>query len=349
MSTQSLDELYIKRCFTLARYGTNRVKTNPRVGCVIVHDDIIIGEGYHEAYGSGHAEVNAFNSVSQEKRALLPDSTLYVSLEPCHHKGKTPPCVDAIIKHNIKRVVISCLDPNPLTYGKSVQKLKEHDIDVTTDVLLEEGSEVIREFVVNLSSHRPYVMLKWAQSKDGYISKKGEQTWLSNDLSKWTTHRWRSEVDAILVGTDTAIIDNPKLTNRRGFGNTPVRILLDRQCRVPADTHLIADDEETIIFTCHENYQPTGKKVIQLSPEAWSWDAIFSALLDIKISSVMVEGGKKILKSLITESMWDEARIIHTEVKLGSGVKAPSIQGSVQHKHKMKTDTSYIIRPNHRD
>jgi len=349
MSTQSLDELYIKRCFTLARYGTNRVKTNPRVGCVIVHDDIIIGEGYHQEYGSHHAEVIALNNVSQEQKSLIPASTLYVSLEPCHHTGKTPPCVDTIIKHGIKRVVISCFDPNPLTYSKSVDKLKQHNIDVTTQVLKEEGMETIREFVANQSSDRPYVVLKWAQSKDGYMSKKGEQTWLSNDYSNWITHRWRSELDGILVGTDTAIIDDPKLTNRRGFGTSPVRILLDRQGRVPLDRQLIADDGNTIIFTSHENYPVSNKEIVQLAYERWSWQAIFKSLLGMKIGSVMVEGGKKVLKSLINESFWDEARIIHTPIKLSSGVKAPSIQGILKKKYDMKGDTSYIIRPNQRD
>ena len=198
-----------------------------------------------------------------------------MSLEPCHHSGKTPPCVDAIIKHQIKRVVISCLDPNPLTYGKSVRALRKQNIEVVIDILKDEGEETIKEFLVNQSSRRPFVILKWAQSKDGYISKKGEQTWLSNDMSKWVTHRWRSEIDAILVGTDTAIIDNPRLDNRRGFDRSPKRVLLDRQNRVPPDRHIISDAVPTIIFTCKDDYESYGNEVILLPQESWSWDTIW--------------------------------------------------------------------------
>lgn len=349
MNMTEKDELYIRRCFSLARRGSSLVKTNPRVGCVIVHNNTIIGEGYHKVYGEAHAEINALRSVLPSHKALLPESTLYVSLEPCHHSGKTPPCVDAIIKHQIKRVVISCLDPNPLTYGKSVRALRKQNIEVVIDILKDEGEETIKEFLVNQSSRRPFVILKWAQSKDGYISKKGEQTWLSNDMSKWVTHRWRSEIDAILVGTDTAIIDNPRLDNRRGFDRSPKRVLLDRQNRVPPDRHIISDAVPTIIFTCKDDYESYGNEVILLPQESWSWDTIWSRLLEMNIGSVMVEGGKKILASLIEEKKWDEARIIHTSAILEAGIKAPSLSGRIKTKNNMTGDTCYILGPNPQD
>lgn len=339
----------MRRCFSLARRGTCAVKTNPRVGCIIVHDGEIIGEGYHEVYGEAHAEINALRSIAPDKKVLLPHSTLYVSLEPCHHTGKTPPCVDAIIAHDIKRVVISTMDPNPQTYGKSIQKLRDRDIQVVTDILPKLGKEVIKEFDVHQSSKRPFIVLKWAQSRDGYMSKKGEQTWLSNDLSQRMVHRWRSEIDAILVGTDTAIIDNPQLTNRRGFDRSPMRILLDRKGRVPTERYLLSDEEKTIVFTCQKDYASKSKEVIHISENSWSWESIFEVLLKMKIGSVMVEGGKKVLHSLIKEELWDEARIIHAPIKISSGIKAPSISGQLKKSFGLRDDRINIVRKKVRD
>ena len=346
--TFKLDDVEcMRRCFALARRATPDIKTNPRVGCVIIHDNKVIGEGYHRVYGQEHAEIDALKSVAPTDHNLLASSSMYVSLEPCHHHGKTPPCVDAIIKANIPRVVISCLDPNPNTHGKSVHKLKKHGVEVVTDVLAEEGRDLINDFIIQQTMHRPYIILKWAQSKDGYMGVKDKQIWLSNDLSKLTTHKWRSELDAIMVGTDTAITDNPRLTNRRGFGHQPIRIVLDRQGRLPGDLYLLHDDHPTWIFTCQKSYQALTpvKEVIHIEESKWSWSSILSIIYEKKVGRLLIEGGKQIHKSLIKERLWDEARIIHTPVLLGAGIKAPSIKGKICKRYHLEGDKVFVARP----
>ncbi len=225
------DELFMQRAIELAQLGIGAVSPNPRVGCLVVHDNKIIGEGWHQKFGEAHAEVNAINSVKD--LSLLKESTIYVNLEPCSHEGKTPPCSDLLIKHQVKKVVIANTDTNPLVAGRGVEKLKKAGIAIMTGVLEKEGRELNRRFFTFMEKKRPYIILKWAQTSDGFIAQKNfESKWITNELSRQLVHRWRSEEDAVLVGTRTASHDNPSLTVRDWSGRNPTRIVIDRFLRL---------------------------------------------------------------------------------------------------------------------
>ena len=244
-------EKYIRRCFELAKLGIGNVKTNPMVGSIIVHNGKIIGEGYHKRYGEGHAEVNAVKSVKGEDKHLLNESTIYVSLEPCFHEGKTPPCVDLILGLGIPKVVISAVDPNPKVAGKSIEKLRNHGVEVISGVLEKEGRFIARRFFHHFMTKRPYVILKYAQSKDGFLSQMNKQIWLTNPYSKRLVHKWRNEEAAILVGTNTVKVDNPSLTNRLWFGNSPVRLIIDRNLKL-TDEYAVMDGIARTIIICEK-------------------------------------------------------------------------------------------------
>jgi len=328
---------FMDRAIELAKLGGKRVRTNPLVGSVIVHENQIIGEGYHEIFGGNHAERNAINNAlefhSIEKVA---SATLYVTLEPCCIYGKTPPCLDYILKHDIQKVVVGTRDPNPKMNGKSLDLLKSHKIGVVEGIRQKECEDLIAPFKVNLQK-RPYVILKWAQSKDFYIGKEDEQVWLSNKYSNILNHKWRTEVDGILVGTNTAVIDNPKLTAREFEGENPTRILLDRTGRVPKTHHLLADEEKTIIFTQQEKLKlGLCKKIIK--PSEYTPEVILSKLFEEGILAVLIEGGAKVLKSFIKYNIWDEARVIYTQKMLNSGIKSPTLMGRIYKKWHLESD-----------
>ena len=345
MKFSEVDIIRMKRCFHLASLGSYHVKTNPQVGALIVKNDTIIGEGYHKVYGGPHAEIEALSSVSQANQEFIKGAHMYVSLEPCHHKGKTPPCVDALIKAGIGTVTISVKDPNPQTTGKSISKLIKHGIKVRFGLLEDEGKALITPFFVHQKLGLPYIILKWAQSKDRYIGKSDEQVWLSNEHAKLAVHRWREEIDAIMVGTNTAILDNPKLTNRRGYGRSPVRILLDRYEKVPKTHHLLSDEHATLIFTTHKDYSAQGKYIsIQyLSDEEWSIKTILGQMFQLGYAMVMIEGGKKLLAHCIKEQLWHEARVIQTDKMIGEGIKSPNISGRIMKKADFSEDKVFII------
>ncbi len=339
------DERRMRRCFHLASLGSYHVKTNPQVGSIIVKDGQIIGEGYHQKYGGPHAEIEALRSVSPEHTALIDGSHIYVSLEPCYHEGKTPPCVDAIIKAKIAAVTISVKDPNPKTSGKSIQKLKDHGIDVHVGLLEAAGKSLIESFFVHQKLGLPFIILKWAQSKDRYIGKPDEQVWLSNEQSKLLVHRWREEIDAIMIGTNTAILDNPKLTNRRGHGRSPVRVVLDRYQKIPKTHHVLSDDHETLVYTTHEDYRAQGKcvSIHHLPEEDWSISHILKSIHQLGYAKLMVEGGKKLLSHCIKEQLWHEARIIQTDKIIGEGIKAPNLSGKIKGEMNVSGDNIFII------
>ncbi len=327
-----IDEKYMYRCLQLALNGRGYVSPNPMVGAVVVHNDKIIGEGFHREYGKAHAEVNAIASVKD--KSLLKESTIYVSLEPCAHHGKTPPCAQLIIESRIPRVVIACLDPYPAVAGRGVKMLQDAGVEVSIGILEQEALNLNKEFFTAQTKDRPYIYLKWAQTQDGFIDKvrcdgeKPEPTPISNEFSRILVHKKRSEVPSIMIGTNTAIKDNPSLTTRYWYGKNPIRIVLDRQGRIPLDYTVFDGNVETIVFTERESVSAIKNVtfVSVLFNENLLYN-IFSILKRRKITSVLVEGGRELLQTLIDKQLWDEALIEISGIRFGDGVKAPVITG----------------------
>lgn len=327
------DLIFMRRCFLLARKSEGFTKTNPLVGSIIVYKNKIIGEGYHRQFGENHAEVNAINSVKD--KSLLQHSTLYVSLEPCAHHGKTPPCAQMIISKKIPRVVLAIRDPNPKVSGKGVQLMRNAGIEVVEGVLEDEARDLNKYFFVNQLYSRPFIILKWAQSKDGFIdlvrrpAENKLPTIISNKLTHTIVHKFRTRVQGILVGTNTALLDNPQLTSRKWYGDNPTRIVIDRHNRLPRTLSLFDGTVPTIIFT--ENSPSdlaTGNSLKFIEIDFYDTiSQILDHLYKEKIYSVLIEGGSKLLSSFIQNDMWDEAYIEIAALELKSGVKAPKIQG----------------------
>lgn len=309
------DEQFIKRCFDLALNGIGFVSPNPLVGCVITHNNKIIGEGWHKKYGGPHAEVNAVASVTD--KTLLSSSTVYVNLEPCSHHGKTPPCADMLVEHQVKKVVISNIDTNKLVGGKGIEKLRNAGIEVVTGVLEQEGRHLNRRFFTYMEQQRPYIILKWAQTSDGFISRRGSRDQISNELSQKLVHRWRSEEDAFLVGTETAAIDNPRLNVREWTGRDPVRVVIDRNLRLDRSLHLFDGSQRTIIYN---QIKDEGDYV--------KFNNVIDIIADLykkKIQSLVVEGGATTLNLFIEAGLWDEARVFVSDLEFHDGIKAPVI------------------------
>ncbi|MEG2163686.1 MAG: bifunctional diaminohydroxyphosphoribosylaminopyrimidine deaminase/5-amino-6-(5-phosphoribosylamino)uracil reductase RibD [Bacteroidales bacterium] len=319
------DEVYMQRALQLASNGEGTVAPNPMVGAVIVADGKIIGEGFHRKCGEAHAEVNAIRSVRDKK--ALKQSTIYVSLEPCAHYGKTPPCCNLIIDSEIPRVVIGCLDPFPEVSGKGVEILRGAGIDVRTKVLEDKCLFINRKFITCHTKKRPYIMLKWCESSDGFIAgeKDGKpyQTTLSNPVSLIWMHRERSRYDAVMVGTDTVINDNPSLTVRHWEGRSPVRVTIDRNGRIPSSSRIFADEGEYILFTDKKHSSISTHKIEEIDFSDEIIPQILTNLYKKGITSLMIEGGQKILQGFIDSGTWDEVRKEVSSVTLKQGVKAP--------------------------
>ena len=324
---------FMKRCIDLAMLGSGSAAPNPMVGCVIVRNGSIIGEGYHIQHGGPHAEVNAINSVKNKE--WLKDSTLYVSLEPCAHFGKTPPCSDLIIRMGIPRVVIGTSDPFVEVSGRGIEKLRGSGIDVVTGILEQECRWLNRRFFTFHEKRRPYIILKWARSADGYMAhdigrKERKPVWITNALSRQFVHKCRSEEASILVGTQTAIADDPTLTVRDWAGPSPLRLVIDRTGKVPGNSHLLDGTEETVVFT-ERNYPSTDKiKYIQLDFRSNILPQLLDYLYQRDILSLYVEGGAITLEHFISQGLWDEAHIFIGPVFLGAGVRSPEIQGTIR-------------------
>jgi diaminohydroxyphosphoribosylaminopyrimidine deaminase/5-amino-6-(5-phosphoribosylamino)uracil reductase len=317
--------LFMQRTLELARKGVGAVSPNPRVGCVIVHDGKIIGEGWHQKYGEAHAEVNAVGSV--EDISLLKESTVYVNLEPCSHQGKTPPCADLLIHQQVKKVVIANGDPNPLVNGLGIKKLKAAGIEVVSGILEKEGRELNKRFFTFIEKKRPYIILKWAQSADGFVAHSNyESRWISNEYSRQLVHQWRSEEDAVLVGTRTAAHDNPALTVREWTGRNPVRIVIDRFLRLPETLRLFDQTEKTICYNLLKHEEHKNLLLIRLGEEGFI-EQLVEDLFRQNIQSVIVEGGAQTLQFFIDLKLWDEARIFTASRFFGNGISAPIIQG----------------------
>ncbi|MGP1421627.1 MAG: bifunctional diaminohydroxyphosphoribosylaminopyrimidine deaminase/5-amino-6-(5-phosphoribosylamino)uracil reductase RibD [Tannerella sp.] len=323
------DEKYMARCLTLAAAGAGMVSPNPMVGAVVVHRGHIIGEGYHRQFGGAHAEVHAIASVRDE--TLLRDSTLYVSLEPCSHHGKTLPCTELIIRKRIPRVVIACIDPFPAVSGRGVQKLKEAGIDVKTGVLEKEALYLNRFFMTAQTHRRPYIILKWAQSADGFLDRiRTDASMPAVRLSCATTvrmvHKLRSEVDAIMVGTRTVYLDNPSLTVRHWAGKHPVRVLSDRSLRVPTSATLFDGTIRTLVYNAKKSGVEGQTEYLPLDLTIPIIPQILQSLHEKRIQSLLVEGGALLHRRFMESGLWDEARIETTPAVLGSGVKAADIR-----------------------
>ncbi len=319
-----MDERYMHRALFLAKLGLGKVAPNPLVGCVIVHDNTIIGEGYHQFYGGPHAEVNAIRQVQNPD--LLKNATVYVTLEPCSHFGKTPPCSDLLIKSGIKKVVIGTKDSNPLVAGKGIEKLNKAGIDVIENVLENECRQINRRFFTFHEKSRPYVILKWAQTSDGYLDKQRSSNeigvnWISEPETKSLVHKWRSEEQAILVGRNTIMNDNPSLTVRDFTGKNPIRIVIDSQLAISNMKNVFSDDAETLVFNRIKNEKIGNIEWIKI--QETNTDLILKELYKRGIQSVLVEGGSRTLQYFIIDNVWDEARVIVGNVQFGGGVKAP--------------------------
>ncbi len=303
-------ESYMRRCLQLAQLAAGHTAPNPMVGAVLVHHDRIIGEGYHQVYGQAHAEVNCLESVSVEDKPLIPDSTLYVSLEPCAHYGKTPPCADRIISEGIRRVVIGIRDPFLEVDGKGIEKLKNAGIDVVTGVLEKECRMLNKRFFTFHEQKRPFVILKWAQTANGYISGKSkERLLISNSLTQRLVHQWRSEEAVILVGTRTALLDDPALTNRFG-GTQPLRAVVDLGLKLPGSLKLLDGSHPTLIFNSQKEEKSGNLNFLKVSGKNDLVREILKHLYALKKTSLLVEGGAALLGSFIQAGAWDEARVI---------------------------------------
>ncbi len=320
----------MRRCLQLAKLRAGHVAPNPMVGAVLVYQNTIIGEGYHQQHGQAHAEVNCINSVSEAHKSLIEKSTLYVSLEPCAHHGKTPPCADLIIKNNIPNVVIACRDVYAEVDGKGIQKLQQVGINIITGILEKEALELNKRFFTFHTKKCPYIILKWAQSNDAKIAELNfSAVKITNDTTNRLVHQWRSQEAAILVGTNTALHDNPKLTTRFWEGKNPVRLVIDRQLKLPASLHLFDGSVKTIVFNQIKEGQENGIMFYKLDVDENIIPGLLNALYQLNIQSVLVEGGAILLQSFIDQHCWDEARvIINEELNIGDGIKAPLLKNN---------------------
>lgn len=325
----NIHEKYIKRCIEIAKNGLGSTRPNPMVGCVIVLNNSIIGEGFTSRYGGPHAEVNAINSV--EDKSLLKKATLYVTLEPCSHYGKTPPCSDLIITHKIPNIVIGCIDDNEKVAGKGIEKLINSGCLVTVGILEKECKEHHKRFFTYHNKKRPYIILKWAETVDGFIAPetKNEQkpVWITNEFSRQLVHKWRAEEQAILVGANTVLQDNPSLTVRDWTGENPIRIVIDKETKLQKNFNVFNNEAKTIIIS--KNEIDFSRNIAQ---------QICSVLFEYDITSVIIEGGAKTLQTFIDENLWDEARIFTGNCYFNEGVKSPPFSGKLVSETKIKED-----------
>ncbi len=352
-------EKYIHRCIELAKNGIGTARPNPSVGAVIVYNDKIIGEGFTSVYGDNHAEVNAIAAVKNKE--LLHKATIYVTLEPCAHFGKTPPCANLIVKHKIPNVVIGSIDTNSLVAGKGIAILKEAGCNVVVGVLDDECKEQHKRFFTVQNKKRPYIILKWAETQDGFIAPetKDEQkpVWISNNYSQQLVHKWRAEEHAILVGTTTVIADNPKLNVRSWFGNNPIRVVLDKSLRIPENLNVLDGSVKTIVICDQKSFQSevknenfSNKKASQqLIKECIDFSSrvaeqIIEVLQKHKIQSIIIEGGRQTLQTFIDANLWDEARFFVGENNFKVGVKGPKISGKIIEQKSINTDVLKIYK-----
>lgn len=329
MDATDADKRFMQRALELAENGLGRVSPNPMVGCVVVHQGQIIGEGWHQQYGGPHAEVNAIQSVSN--KALLPESSVYVSLEPCSHWGKTPPCANLLIEQQVKEVRICNNDPNPLVGGGGLQRLKEAGIQLRWGILEEEGRWLNRRFFTFMEKKRPYVILKWAQTADGLMARSNfDSKWISGPFARKMVHQWRAEEPAIMVGRQTVQFDNPQL-NVRDYpliAKEPLRVIIDRRLALP-DTYKVFDRQQpTVCYNLQKNEEKENLAFVKLSKEGF-FSEMMQDLHRRGIQSIIVEGGPSLLELFLAKDLWDEARIFTAQKSFGEGLPAPNPKGKL--------------------
>lgn len=333
----------MKRALELALLGRGSVSPNPLVGCVIVHNDKIVGEGWHKRYGEAHAEVNAIESV--EDKSILSECTVYVNLEPCSHVGKTPPCADLLIAHRVKKVVVANLDSNPLVAGDGIKKLRAAGVEVITGILEKEGRELNKRFFTFMEKQRPYITLKWAETSDGFIARENfDSKWISNEHSRQLVHKWRTEEDAVLVGTTTAFHDNPELNVREWSGRNPVRIVLDRFLRLSEKLNVFDRSQKTLCYNVLKHEEQPNLSLIRVAEEDFVKQVV-QDLFKQKIQSVLVEGGATTLQFFIDAGLWDEARVFVSDKGFGKGIAAPTLHGNLIHQESVFNDTLRFYYP----
>lgn len=340
MEHDALDNLFMERCLSLAMNGMGNTKPNPMVGSVVVHNNRIVGEGYHSIYGGAHAEKNAIESVVD--KSVLKDSILYVSLEPCSHFGKTPPCANLIVDSGIRKVVVAVEDPNPLVKGKGIEFLSSQGVEVKIGVKEAEAIELNRRFFTFHTRNRPYVILKWAQTLDGFIDvvRKPDDpvkpVWITNEESRVLVHKWRSEEQAILIGTNTVLMDNPQLNVRYWQGQSPMRVVLDRLLRIPLESHVYDGTVPTLIFIGNNATALARRPLVAQVPNTEMVIIDFARGAEVQmlkelhrrgVQSLIIEGGTMILNSFFARGFWDEARMFVGNKFFGNGVKAPFFKG----------------------
>ncbi len=343
-----MHEKYIQRCIQLAKNGLGTTYPNPLVGSVVMHNNKVIGEGWHYQSGQPHAEVNAINSVKDT--SLLKEATIYVSLEPCSHHGKTPPCSDLIIEKGIKKVVIGTIDTFTKVSGSGIQKLMNAGCDVIVGVLEKECQELNKRFFTFHNKKRPYIVLKWAETRDGFIapkvSKKREPVWITNTESRQLVHKWRAEEQAILVGSTTVIKDNPSLTTRDWPGQHPTRIVIDRSNNIPANSSVLDNKTDTIIITSEKNKKNNTDLTIYATVSTTNniAEEICSILYRHNIQSVIVEGGQQTINAFINKKLWDEARVFIGNTTFEAGIEAPKLQAKLVAEKQIMKDTLKTYR-----
>ncbi len=316
----------MQRCLQLAGLAIGNTAPNPLVGAVLVHEGNIIGEGYHQQYGQSHAEVNCINSVSSVNIHLIPESTLYVNLEPCAHFGKTPPCADLIISNDIREVVVGCEDPFTEVNGKGIAKLEAAGVHIIKNILHDESRNINRRFFTFHERKRPYIILKWAQTADGFIATGNtEPLKISNAFTDRLVHKWRSEEASIMVGTNTALLDDPALTARLWTGNDPLRIVLDLNLRLPGSLQLFQDKGKTVIINRSKDQINGALKFMKIADGDLIAE-VLEALHQANVQSILIEGGAKLIQSFVHAGLWDAARVItNTSLNIGNGIPAPKL------------------------
>jgi diaminohydroxyphosphoribosylaminopyrimidine deaminase/5-amino-6-(5-phosphoribosylamino)uracil reductase len=336
------DHLWMMRCFDLARRGIGQVSPNPPVGAVLVYEGKLLSEGYHAFYGGPHAEVMAVRNVPAEQKHLIPDATLYVSLEPCCITSKTPPCTDLIVQEGIKDVRISTRDPNPAMAGKGLEILRSKGIRVTECVLEQDGQSLIRSFATNILKNRPHILLKWAQSKWGYTGVQGRQVWISDPQAKVWSHSQRAHVDAIVVGARTIETDDPSLTTREFPGRSPHRVILDPNARLEGHYNVFKQDGSKVFYLSNkENTRINGEHIItHVYPPSEDYvNHLLQFLFSHRIGNLLIEGGAYTQKEFIKANLWDEAWVIRTQHSLEEGIIAPNVRGRLLETFRVGTDT----------
>lgn len=337
----------MRRCLQLARNGMGKTYPNPLVGSVLVYDDQILGEGWHRRSGQPHAEVEAIGSVKELQ--LLPKSTLYVNLEPCNHHGKTPPCSDLIVKSGIRKVVVGSLDPNPKVAGAGIKTMEDAGIEVLTGILEEDCQQLNKRFMSYHLKRRPYVILKWAESPDGFIAPneqlKGDPHWISNPFSRQQVHRLRAREQAILIGAQTLRTDDPGLNTRYWSGSNPLAIVWTKSGNIPENSKLWQTNSHTMLLVAQEQANKKLFGLTEIATHIHSVDDVLELLHQREIQSVIVEGGAQVISQFVQSGKWDEAIVFRGEKLLGSGVIAPTIEGSPKVVSKILGDECILYKP----